>query len=64
MKTKVFKILWPEPAGDLTGKATIVSDPEFGEAIASKIRWFVVVKEGNNSCSCLWVSKYKFAICC
>lgn len=51
---KVFKVLWPELAGDLVGDdaSSFVSDGKFGEAVVTKIRWFVVVKEGRESCSC------------
>ncbi|ORY18203.1 hypothetical protein BCR34DRAFT_456380, partial [Clohesyomyces aquaticus] len=50
----VFKVLWPELAGDTNGDMTIVTNSRFeGEKIFAKIRWFVVVREGYDCCSCL-----------
>jgi len=50
---QVFKVLWPEVAGSLDGKATYVTDGRFGERLITKIRWFVVIKEGDRFCVCL-----------
>ncbi|TKA51472.1 hypothetical protein B0A49_11857 [Cryomyces minteri] len=56
---KVFKVLWPELAGDVNDGVTIVSDPRFSnEHFATKIRWFVVVHEGHDCCSCLPINTY------
>jgi hypothetical protein len=33
----------------------VITDPRFGENFIVKIRWFVVVQEGDNSCTCLYV---------
>ncbi|KAF2453988.1 hypothetical protein BDY21DRAFT_116516 [Lineolata rhizophorae] len=54
---KVLKVLWPEPLGDENAKVTIITD-SFGERYATKIRWFVVIREGNDSCSCLPIQTY------
>jgi hypothetical protein len=56
----VFKVFWPELAGDLNPNATEVSsvhkDARFKQRIHCKVRWFVVIKEGADfSCSCLSV---------
>jgi hypothetical protein len=51
---QVFKVLWPEIIGTANTGVTVVSDTRFkDERFASKIRWFVVVKEGKDACSCL-----------
>jgi hypothetical protein len=53
---KVFKVLWPELAGDELvgqGNITVLSEKFAEERIFTKIRWFVVVREENNFCSCL-----------
>ncbi|KAF2673763.1 hypothetical protein BT63DRAFT_410727 [Microthyrium microscopicum] len=56
---KVFKILWPEIAGQANNSVTITSDNRFvNESIASHIRWFVVVREGKGYCSCLPINTY------
>lgn len=51
---KVFKILWAElPSNNIEGM-TIVSDVRFArETIFTKIRWFVVIKEGIGCCTCV-----------
>ncbi|KAF2453991.1 hypothetical protein BDY21DRAFT_116615 [Lineolata rhizophorae] len=56
---KVFKILWPELPGTSTENMTIATEPRFGENIAVKIRWFVVVREGHDCCSCLPIQTYR-----
>ena len=51
-RSKVFKLYWPEPAGD--GSATdITEDKRFGERIFCKIRWFIVVKQGKDCSTCV-----------
>jgi hypothetical protein len=50
---KVFKVLWPELLGQDNGTATVTADARFGEEIMTKVRWFVVVKDGRNFCTCL-----------
>lgn len=52
---KVFKVLWPEPAGNPQEGITFVTGA-FGEQIYDKIRWFVVIREGYDCCTCLYVS--------
>jgi hypothetical protein len=51
---KVIKILWPELPGNSVEGMTVVSDVRFAnETFITKIRWFVVVKEGRESCTCV-----------
>ncbi|KAL2352432.1 hypothetical protein BJ546DRAFT_1050302 [Cryomyces antarcticus] len=51
--------LWPELAGDYNSGVTIVSDGKYSkEMIATKIRWFVVVREGRDCCSCPPIQTY------
>jgi hypothetical protein len=47
---QVFKAYWPEPAG---GRATSLTDTTFNDQFFARIRWFVVVKEGDKFCLCL-----------
>lgn len=48
---KVFRVVWPELAGDAeTVTATIQWRKE---RIYVKVRWFVVIREGSDCCSCL-----------
>jgi hypothetical protein len=56
--SQVFKIMWPELAGRVNDNITVITaDTKFaGEQIATKIRWFVVVKAGQDCCSCLYVN--------
>jgi hypothetical protein len=49
----VFRVLWPELAGDVADNVSIVSDDAFDEHTPYKIRWFVVIREGYNCCTCL-----------
>jgi hypothetical protein len=51
-------VLWPELLGTANNKVTIITEQTTGEQIATKIRWFVVVREGNNFCSCLPIMTY------
>ncbi|KAE9986436.1 hypothetical protein EG328_005662 [Venturia inaequalis] len=56
---KVIKILWPELSGNSTEGQTVVSDVKYEEeTFITKIRWFVVVKEGRESCTCVPISTY------
>ncbi|KAF2430749.1 hypothetical protein EJ08DRAFT_566917, partial [Tothia fuscella] len=56
---QVFRVLWPENAGYSHDNITVVSDTRFpNEKIATKIRWFVVVKEGDDFCTCLPILTY------
>jgi hypothetical protein len=53
-------VLWPELAGynidNMTVVTTIAVDSRFKrERIITKIRWFVVIKEGEKWCTCLFV---------
>jgi uncharacterized protein DUF6590 len=50
---QVFKALWPEMLGQSNESVTTTPDSRFGENIATKIRWFIVVREGKNQCSCM-----------
>lgn len=53
---KVFRVLWPELAGDVNQNITIATvTAPFGESVFYKIRWFVVVREGHDCCTCLYV---------
>ncbi|KAF1832446.1 hypothetical protein BDW02DRAFT_483724, partial [Decorospora gaudefroyi] len=49
---KVFRVLWPELAGDASQNMTIATARTYHENIFCKIRWFVVVREGYDSCTC------------
>lgn len=48
----VFKSLWPEPAGP---NARGTHPVQYGESVYVKIKWFVVVVEGEGTydCTCL-----------
>lgn len=52
---QVFLVLWAEPMGENNTMVTTQAkaDSRFGEAIHSKVRRFVVVREGNNYCTAL-----------
>ncbi|KAH8591814.1 hypothetical protein B0O99DRAFT_690362 [Bisporella sp. PMI_857] len=58
---KVFSTLWTEPYdGPLNNQTqTFVSEVRYGGKVFSKIRRFVVVKEGNKCCTCLPVTSYQ-----
>jgi len=50
----VIKALWVEHCGNPSDKMTIITDPRFpDEQYVSKVRWFVIIKDGMNFCSCL-----------
>ena len=59
---KVFYILWVEPAGEsntmVTGLEMGTTVGRFGERAFSKVRRFVVVREGDNYCSALPITSY------
>jgi hypothetical protein len=50
---QVFKALWPEPLGGSNESVTTTPDSKYGENIATKIRWFIVVREGKDQCACV-----------
>lgn len=50
---KAFKVLWPELLGQDNGATTVTKDSRFDEDIMTKVRWFIVIKEGRNFCTCL-----------
>ncbi|KAF2114166.1 hypothetical protein BDV96DRAFT_600889 [Lophiotrema nucula] len=58
-KGMVFKVLWPELAGDGNQGVTIATGPGYGERVHFKIRWFVVVREGSDCCTCLSIQTYQ-----
>lgn len=58
----VFKVLWSEPAGAHDSTNSSFSSAtnletnyfgKYGEVIYTETRWFVVIREGNNCCTCL-----------
>lgn len=55
---KVFKILWPELPRDIDDNISVSSVGRYDDAVISKIRWFVVVREGRSCCSCLPILTY------
>ena len=59
---KVFLVLWVEPAGEsntlVTNLEPGTSFGRFGERVFSKVRRFVVVREGENYCSALPIASY------
>lgn len=57
---RVFSTLWTDPfSGDFNRTdATFVSEVIYNERVFSKIRRFVVVREGDRSVSCLPVTSY------
>lgn len=54
---KVFRVLWPELAGN-PNEGTVLSQGKFNEPVHMKIRWFVVIREGPNYCSCIPIQTY------
>ncbi|KAF2395559.1 hypothetical protein EJ06DRAFT_560637 [Trichodelitschia bisporula] len=59
----VFKILWFEPSGSTQMRrgTSITRDARFGEDVHAKIRWFVVIQEGDeNWCRCLPINTYDY----
>lgn len=57
---RVFSTLWTDALGNNAGKVdpTFVSEVLYGERVYSKIRRFIVVREGERSVSCLPVTSY------
>jgi hypothetical protein len=56
---RVFAMLWTEPTGDKTDSGSLfISTIVFGERVYSKIRRFVVIKEGTRDCQCLPLSTF------
>ena len=59
---KVFLVLWVEPAGESnTGVPSLevgTTIGRFGERAFSKVRRFVVIREGDNYCSALPITSY------
>jgi hypothetical protein len=57
---RVFSTLWTDALGNNVGKVdpTFVSEVLYGERVYSKIRRFIVVREGERSVSCLPVTSY------
>ncbi|KAK3075500.1 hypothetical protein LTR53_001117 [Teratosphaeriaceae sp. CCFEE 6253] len=63
---RVFKILWSEPASDnatvispiLRDGRNSISSGRYGETVYSKIRRFVVVREGSDFCTALPIVTY------
>ncbi|KAE9986451.1 hypothetical protein EG328_005677 [Venturia inaequalis] len=56
---KVFLILWPELAGDGARDDRTLATIAYGEKAFTKIRWFVVIVEGHQDCSCLPIQTYQ-----
>lgn len=54
---KVFRILWPEPAGQ-SDQVSVYSQGAFNEDYHMKVRWFVVIREGSSFSSCLPINTY------
>lgn len=60
---QVFLTLWAEPAGEgnssagstFTANTSGISTGTYGERVFSKIRRFIVVREGSDSCTALYV---------
>jgi len=59
---KVFLTLWVEPAGEsktaITKMERGVTTGRYGESVHSKVRRFVVIREGNTYCSALPIVTY------
>jgi hypothetical protein len=58
---RVFLVLWSEPAnrlGTVTSEEPGIVLNHLGERVFSKVRRFVVVREGNGSCTALPISTY------
>lgn len=62
---RVFSTLWTESYGGTsnteTNNDTFVSVVKHGEQVYSKVRRFVIAREGNRSCTCLPVTSYSGA---
>lgn len=58
---RVFLVLWSEPAnalGAVTGWQSGTVLNHLGERVFSKVRRFIVIREGNGSCTALAISTY------
>lgn len=57
---RVFSTLWTEGVGGNADNidSTFISEVIYGEKVHSKVRRFVVVREGNRSVTCLPVTSY------
>ena len=59
---RVFAILWVEPAGESSTQVTNLeagtTTGRFGESVFSKVRRFVVIREGDKYCSALPITSY------
>lgn len=54
----MIKVFWPELARNIDDKATAAtlgSRESRNVEVVGKIRWFVVIIEGRNACTCLYV---------
>ena len=60
---RVFSTLWTDSLGNNASKVdpTFVSEVKYGERVYSKIRRFIVVREGDRAVSCLPVTSYASA---
>lgn len=60
---RVFSTLWTDSLGNNASKIdpTFVSEVKYGERVYSKIRRFIVVREGDRAVSCLPVTSYASA---
>ncbi|KXT14170.1 hypothetical protein AC579_9257 [Pseudocercospora musae] len=59
MHAQVFLVLWSEPNSATGNEAsTDVTQVRFAEYVHTKIRRFVVVREGHNSCSAVPIATY------
>lgn len=62
---RVFLVLWSEPAGGNKNASTITRGSDYntglyGEPVHSKVRRFVVIREGENYCSALPITTYGY----
>lgn len=65
-KGRVFLILWVEPAGEAAGSVITTEEPSdqaitigaFNERVFSKVRRFVIIRDGENYCSALPIATY------
>jgi hypothetical protein len=55
---RVFSMLWTEPFAGNDLSSPNVSVVLYNERVHSKIRRFVIVKEGDRSCTCLRITNY------
>src|SRR6266480_4789660 len=59
-KGRVFRTLWPEPAGSSSESRSDVriTTTSFGEQVVEKIRWFIVVQSWKSHCIAVPVHTY------